>query len=229
MSAGISPWCAATSPRSRSTRGSTTRPIACCGAHAGQLHLHPGGHARAAATHPACPAQDHRRARAGAPGHPGAARRTERAASFGDGVPARGSRVPPNDAQDIREQLEHQLDLVLDSGSCGIEPTTVLDLTGHDSAVVRKGKGDLSVLGRQPERNAEMTFSAAARAASDRIPGSHGIRARPTGWTAHGIEPGPGRRHLCHSGHFRHHAARGRPRLRRAPLRRRDGLACWVA
>jgi len=58
-----------------------------------------------------------------------------------------GEEVPPNDAQDIRQHLERQLDLVLDGGPCGIEPTTVIDLTGEEAVVVRAGKGDLSVLG----------------------------------------------------------------------------------
>ena len=58
-----------------------------------------------------------------------------------------GEEVPPNDAQDIRQRLERQLDLVLDGGPCGIEPTTVIDLTGEEAVVVRVGKGDLSVLG----------------------------------------------------------------------------------
>ena len=58
-----------------------------------------------------------------------------------------GEDLPPNDAQDIRQHLERQLDLVLDGGPCGIEPTTVIDLTGEEAVVVRAGKGDLSVLG----------------------------------------------------------------------------------
>ena len=58
-----------------------------------------------------------------------------------------GEDLPPNDAQDIRQHLERQLDLVLDGGPCGIEPTTVIDLTGEEAVVVRAGKGDLSALG----------------------------------------------------------------------------------
>ena len=41
-----------------------------------------------------------------------------------------GDALPLNDAQEIRERLEHDVDLVLDGGSCGIAPTTVVDLTG---------------------------------------------------------------------------------------------------
>ena len=58
-----------------------------------------------------------------------------------------GEQVPPNDAQDIREHLERHLDLVLDGGPCGTEPTTIIDLTGDQAVVVREGKGDMSLLG----------------------------------------------------------------------------------
>jgi len=58
-----------------------------------------------------------------------------------------GEAEPANDAREIRDRLEHQLDLVIDAGSCGVEPTTVLDLTGPEPVLVRKGKGDLSEIG----------------------------------------------------------------------------------
>jgi tRNA A37 threonylcarbamoyladenosine synthetase subunit TsaC/SUA5/YrdC len=35
---------------------------------------------------------------------------------------------------------------VLDGGSCGIEPTTVVDLTGPAAAIVREGKGPVDAL-----------------------------------------------------------------------------------
>lgn len=60
-----------------------------------------------------------------------------------------GEAEPANDARTIRERLEHQLDLVIDSGSCGMQPTTVLDLTGPVPLLVRKGKGDLAELGTE--------------------------------------------------------------------------------
>ena len=53
--------------------------------------------------------------------------------------------APPQ--EDIRAALEHQLDLVIDSGPCGIEPSTVIDLTGEAPVVLRAGKGSLAVLG----------------------------------------------------------------------------------
>ncbi len=58
-----------------------------------------------------------------------------------------GEVEPANDAVTIRERLEHELDLVVDSGSCGGQPTTVLDLTGSVPVLVRQGKGDLAELG----------------------------------------------------------------------------------
>lgn len=60
-----------------------------------------------------------------------------------------GSAVPLPDAQQIRAALEHQLDLVIDSGPCGIEPSTVIDLTGDAPILVRAGKGSLAVLGER--------------------------------------------------------------------------------
>jgi tRNA threonylcarbamoyl adenosine modification protein (Sua5/YciO/YrdC/YwlC family) len=58
-----------------------------------------------------------------------------------------GDPLPMNDGEQIRERLEQQVDLVLDAGSCGIETTTVLDLTGAEPELVRLGKGDPALLG----------------------------------------------------------------------------------
>src|SRR5690606_2990002 len=52
-----------------------------------------------------------------------------------------------NEAWDIRDRLEHQLDLVIDAGACPAEPTTVIDLTGDDPRLVRRGAGDPAVFG----------------------------------------------------------------------------------
>lgn len=54
---------------------------------------------------------------------------------------------PLNDAETIRAKLEHQLDLILDGGACGIEPTTVIDLSGSAPILVRRGKGDIASFG----------------------------------------------------------------------------------
>ncbi|HJS38762.1 MAG TPA: L-threonylcarbamoyladenylate synthase [Burkholderiales bacterium] len=58
-----------------------------------------------------------------------------------------GSDAPLADAAQIRAALGHQLDLILDSGTCGTEPSTVIDLTGEAPVVLRVGKGPLAVLG----------------------------------------------------------------------------------
>ena len=58
-----------------------------------------------------------------------------------------GAAAPLSDAPAIRAALEHQLDLVIDAGLCGIEPTTVIDLTGEAPVLVRRGKGDPAALG----------------------------------------------------------------------------------
>src|SRR3989344_1709108 len=50
---------------------------------------------------------------------------------------------PLNEAWEIRDKLEHQLDLVIDAGACTAEPTTVIDLTGEKPQLIRLGAGDL--------------------------------------------------------------------------------------
>jgi len=49
-----------------------------------------------------------------------------------------------NDAEQIRDLLQHKIDLVVDSGAVGLDPTTVIDLTTDIPVVVRFGKGDVS-------------------------------------------------------------------------------------
>ena len=49
-----------------------------------------------------------------------------------------------NDAEEIRSHLDQQLDLVLDGGATGLEPTTVIDLTGDTPVLMRRGKGDVA-------------------------------------------------------------------------------------
>ncbi len=57
-----------------------------------------------------------------------------------------GDEIPLTDAQEIRDRLEHQVDLIVDGGSCGIEPTTVLDLSKDDLRILREGKGSVAGL-----------------------------------------------------------------------------------
>ncbi|KAB2314073.1 threonylcarbamoyl-AMP synthase [Betaproteobacteria bacterium SCN2] len=53
-----------------------------------------------------------------------------------------GEDVPLNEAWEIREHLEHQVDLVIDGNGCGLTPTTVVDLSSGEPRVLRYGKGD---------------------------------------------------------------------------------------
>jgi tRNA threonylcarbamoyl adenosine modification protein (Sua5/YciO/YrdC/YwlC family) len=58
-----------------------------------------------------------------------------------------GFEAPLADADEIRERLEKQLDLVIDAGKCGVEMTTVINLTGIQPELVRAGKGPLEPFG----------------------------------------------------------------------------------
>jgi tRNA threonylcarbamoyl adenosine modification protein (Sua5/YciO/YrdC/YwlC family) len=55
-----------------------------------------------------------------------------------------GDEHPLTDPVEIRERLNHQVDLVIDGGNCGVEPTSVVDLSGPAPLVVRRGKGDVA-------------------------------------------------------------------------------------
>jgi len=55
-----------------------------------------------------------------------------------------GDTVPLTDPYDIRDTLEHQLELVIDGGFCGLEATSVIDLTNEEPSIIRKGCGDTS-------------------------------------------------------------------------------------
>ena len=58
-----------------------------------------------------------------------------------------GEHEPLNDPQAIRARFEKQLQAVLDAGACPMEPTTVIDLTGDEPLLVRRGRGDPAALG----------------------------------------------------------------------------------
>ena len=55
-----------------------------------------------------------------------------------------GEEFPLTDPYEIRDTLEHFVELVIDGGYCGLEPTTVIDLTESLPQLVRQGKGDFS-------------------------------------------------------------------------------------
>ncbi|MFN7098498.1 MAG: L-threonylcarbamoyladenylate synthase [Gammaproteobacteria bacterium] len=50
---------------------------------------------------------------------------------------------PLVDPHDIHDRLERTLDVVIDGGNCGLESTTVIDLTGELPEITRQGKGVL--------------------------------------------------------------------------------------
>lgn len=56
-----------------------------------------------------------------------------------------GEEQPLFDAWDIRDRLEQQVDLVIDGGYCGLEPTSVVDLSGDVPEIIRRGLGDTSL------------------------------------------------------------------------------------
>ena len=55
-----------------------------------------------------------------------------------------GDEFPMTEAETIRERMDRLVDVVVDGGACGMEPTTVIDLSKGNFTVVRYGKGDVS-------------------------------------------------------------------------------------
>lgn len=58
-----------------------------------------------------------------------------------------GDELPLNDADHIVERLGNDIDFIVDAGACGVQPTTIVDLTGKEAVLVRKGRGSLEPLG----------------------------------------------------------------------------------
>ncbi len=54
---------------------------------------------------------------------------------------------PMSDGWTVNDEIGHALDAVLDSGDCGTEPTTVIDLSGDEVVIVRRGSGDPELFG----------------------------------------------------------------------------------
>jgi tRNA threonylcarbamoyl adenosine modification protein (Sua5/YciO/YrdC/YwlC family) len=52
-----------------------------------------------------------------------------------------GDDEPLTDGEQIRDRLDHQLEAVVDGGHCGVEPTTVIDLSVSPPVLLRQGKG----------------------------------------------------------------------------------------
>jgi tRNA threonylcarbamoyl adenosine modification protein (Sua5/YciO/YrdC/YwlC family) len=55
--------------------------------------------------------------------------------------------LPLTDPDLVREKLERQIELVIDGGACGLEMTTVIDLTGPEPVLIRQGRGDAAMFG----------------------------------------------------------------------------------
>ena len=58
-----------------------------------------------------------------------------------------GETEPMNDAAEIRERFQKQIQAVVDAGACAMAPTTVIDLSGDVPVLVRQGRGELARLG----------------------------------------------------------------------------------
>ncbi|GAA1796623.1 L-threonylcarbamoyladenylate synthase [Luedemannella flava] len=53
-----------------------------------------------------------------------------------------GDEEPLTQGWEIKDRLDHSLDAIIDAGECGKEPSTVVDLSGDEPEVVRRGAGD---------------------------------------------------------------------------------------
>lgn len=60
-----------------------------------------------------------------------------------------GESQPMTEPEDMRARLEHRVDLVIDGGPCGFEPTTVVDLSETIPVVTRIGRGDPAPFSRK--------------------------------------------------------------------------------
>ena len=56
-----------------------------------------------------------------------------------------GETLPMTDPWEIESDLGHAVDIIVDGGFRGLEPTTVVDLTGDNPSIIRQGAGDVSV------------------------------------------------------------------------------------
>ncbi len=55
-----------------------------------------------------------------------------------------GSDVAESDPEEIRDKLEHAVDLIMNGGYLGEQPTTVIDFSGDSMVVAREGAGDVT-------------------------------------------------------------------------------------
>ena len=57
-----------------------------------------------------------------------------------------GDALPLTDIHEIDERIGHQIELIIDAGPTGIEPTSVVDLSGGTVKILRRGRGETSSL-----------------------------------------------------------------------------------
>lgn len=57
-----------------------------------------------------------------------------------------GDDMPISDATEIEERIGHAIELIVDGGPVGIEPTSVIDLSGGTAEVLRVGRGNVDSL-----------------------------------------------------------------------------------
>ena len=57
-----------------------------------------------------------------------------------------GDDLPLTDVVEIEERIGDRIDLIVDGGPTGVEPTTVVDLSSGNIEVLREGRGDISSL-----------------------------------------------------------------------------------
>lgn len=55
-----------------------------------------------------------------------------------------GESLPMTDPEEMLDRLQNEVDAVIASGSCGIEPTTVIDMVGPEPEVLREGRGPVT-------------------------------------------------------------------------------------
>ena len=56
-----------------------------------------------------------------------------------------GDETPMTDPEEMRERLEHKVDLIIDGGNCGFEPTTVVNMEDSSYEILRQGKGEFNL------------------------------------------------------------------------------------
>ena len=56
-----------------------------------------------------------------------------------------GDEIPMTDPEEMYQRLEHQVDLIIDGGNCGFEPTTVVNMVDSSYDILRQGKGEFNL------------------------------------------------------------------------------------